>query len=242
MKRFVLYARVALTCAALFALSGTALAGPDLSGKSDTFKANYQAFYVACLEKSTGGAKGVAACEADAMRKAESTDYKQGMVSDTVPGLKPNGPVATQTGIASPPPFTDEVKAWQADMQKYADYDFVIRVPVKITNFRFNPYVPLEDAQPHIYCRINSSDGNALSEFQPLPVTMKEGDSFDDVVVVAFKKDETWAPDSKMTTSVCSLQTHRIIHTICNHEGYDGSTSLCKTERTEDGEFIQSFH
>ena len=230
----------ALACAALFALPGTALAAPDLSGKSDAFRADYQAFYVACLE-TTAGSHAVSTCESNALAAAEAADAKRGMVSSPLPGLTGAGPAVRLPGTTSPPPLSDDIKAWQDDMQKYADYDFVIRVPVKITHFRFHQGLTKEEMQPRVWCKINGTGGaQTISKMQNLPVTLDEGDNFDGTIIFTLNKDETWTDDSKTTNSFCYLITAKSLDHLCQNHVYDPSQSLCRADRNREGKYTRS--
>lgn len=238
MNRFPVPAGVLAACLAV--LTPSALAAPDLSGKSATYVSAYRSAYVACLEKSAGE---VAECEAEATRVAEATEARLSLVTaptDPLAASTPTGKILTSPTIGSLP--TDGVREVQDDYQRYAEYDYVIRLPVKIQNFRAVYPRTLEESLPvRIRCIALPTDGGGSSMELPaieLPIT-KEGESFEHEYVIGFNKSEDWALGTELKAAHCSLSANYRYAGFCPNQNYDDASSFCKVYRKQDGTTVQ---
>ena len=211
-------------CLALLALPGIALAAPDLSGKSGAFKANYQAFYVACLETSAGARTAVSKCESDAMGKAEREEIKMSAV--TTPNLPtaitgPTKPVTLPSGGAA-----QDVAENAAAIEAYKDSDYIVEVPVRITNYRIPPTQKIADAQPKLRCLLFTNNGDQMVGNKPLPVFVNEGDNFEGTLIVHFKKPENAKADMFVSSGVCKLVGYNL-EPVCWETLMDKPKSFC---------------
>ena len=225
-QRSVLTAPIVAIVATLL-LPATAAAAPDLSGKSPLYVSTYRASYVTCLEKSVGRKDAVAYCEAQAVLAAQAAEAKRSLVT------VPTGPVqtGTPTGPISTVPVpttlpTEGIREVQQDREKYADYDLVVRVPVKITNFRKHERKTIENSQPRARCYV-SGDGFKFSKSLRLSKVLAEGDSHEEVIVITLKKDESLPEDQISLFAHCTLVTVQSNDRLCGDRGYEQEKSFC---------------
>lgn len=239
MNRFPVSAGV--LAAFLAAFTPSASAEPDLSGKSETYVSAYRSAYVACLEKSAGE---VAKCEAEAASIAAATEARLSLVTP------PTDPVAasTPTGQVSPgalpaPLPTEGIEKIQRDFGNYRGVDAVIRVPVKITNFRALRGKTIEESNPvTVRCMVGIKGGGSFSlPPEPLP-DLHEGQNYQVFITLdvyqGLYKDQ-WPEGAEIEYAHCSLWADTVYAGYCKDQNWDEEASFCRVYRKEDGTYEQ---
>lgn len=135
--------------------------------------------------------------------------------------MRPDSQVPVPTTLP-----TEGIREVQQDRQKNADYDLVVRVPVKITNFRKNERTTIENSQPLARCYV-SGDGFKFSKSLRLSKVLAEGDSHEEVIVITLKKDESLPQDRVSLFAHCTLVIVEAANLLCADRGYEREKSFC---------------